>query len=138
MKARVLVLLVLVVLGVTLLGCSASEEAAFQVGDTIAAEWEDSKLYLADVTAVGDGEVTVKYLDDDTSATLVESRVRAIEEKDWQVDDRVLAVWAVARFYSGTITEVQGTDYIVDWDDDSEPSLVSPDMILAYEAAYAD
>ncbi len=144
-NVRVPALFVVAVLGVTLLGCTASEEAdttqeegAFRVGETVAAEWGDGKLYLSEVTAVADGEVTVTYLDDGTSGTLDESEVRSIEEKDWQVDDRVLAVWSVARFYSGTITEVQDTGYIVDWDDGSTPSLVSADMILAYEAAYAD
>jgi hypothetical protein len=143
-KTRVLILLMLVVLMAALVGCSGTddadtvEETGFEVGDTVAAEWVDGRLYLSEITAVEDDQITVTYLDDSSSGTVDESQVRAIDEKDWKVDDRVLAVWATARFYSGTVTEVLSDGYTVDWDDGSSPSMVTADMIIAYEKAYAD
>lgn len=151
MKLKMLVILMIVVLAMAVSGCAGSDEAepkttiettqesAFAVGDSVAAEWSDGNLYLAEVTAVGDdGTITVTYLDDNTEGVLDDSVVFAVEEKTWEVGDRVLAVWAVARFYSGTIESMDGDDYIVAWDDDSTPSTVTTDQIIEYIAKYAD
>jgi len=131
-------ILALLLGSLSLVGCSSDDAVAFEVGDTVAAEWDDGYLYLSEVTAVDDTEITVTYLDDDTSGTLDATQVFMVEEKEWEVDDRVLAVWSIARFYSGTVSAVEGSDYMVTWDDGSEPSLVTPDMIIAYVDAYAD
>lgn len=131
-------ILALLLGSLSLIGCSSDDAVAFEVGDPVAAEWDDGYLYLAEVTAVDGTEITVTYLDDDTSGTLEATQVFMVEEKEWEVDDRVLAVWSIARFYSGTVSAVEGSDYMVTWDDSSEPSLVTPDMIIAYVDAYAD
>ena len=141
LRNRIIVLIAILALllgSLGLIGCSSDDAVAFEVGDTVAAEWDDGYLYLAEVTAVDDTEITVTYLDDDTSGTLETTQVFMVEEKEWEVDDRVLAVWNIARFYSGTISAVEGSDYMVAWDDGSEPSLVTPDMIIDYVDKYAD
>jgi len=143
-KLRIIAVLMIAVLAIALVGCTgsdeATEEAAFQTGETVAAEWTDGKLYMAEVTAVGDdGMVTVRYLDDDGEGVLEEAQVFSIEEKEWAEGDRVLAVWAVARFYSGTVESMEEDgDYIITWDDGSDPSSVMPEQIIEYNAKYAD
>ena len=149
---RLLVMLLVAMLALSLVGCissdepaeegesseAATEEAAVAVGDVVAAQWTPSSLYLAEVTAVSeDGMVTVKYLDDDSEAEVAEDEYIVIEEKEWAVGDQVLAVWSTAKFYSGTVESVEGDEYIIAWDDGDDPSAVTADKIIAYDAQYA-
>lgn len=147
-KLRIFTVLMIAVLALALAGCTGGDEAAtetsgdassaFAAGDMVAAEWGAGSLYLAEVMAVSDdGMLTVKYVDDDTEDELTEDEVIAIEEKEWAVGDRVLAVWSVAKFYSGTIESADGDEYIVAWDDGSDPSAVTADMIIEFDEAYA-
>ncbi len=144
-KLRIFAVLMIAVLALALVGCTGGDEAtsdssgdAFAAGDMVAAEWGAGSLYLAEVMAVSDdGMLTVKYVDDDTEDDLTEGEVIAIEEKEWAVGDRVLGVWSVAKFYSGTIESADGNEYIVTWDDGSDPSAVTADMIIEFDEAYA-
>jgi hypothetical protein len=142
------VLLAVLLATLALTGCSSGDadpdsepaaESEIKVGDMVAAEWTPSSLYLAEVTTIeDDGSMTVIYQDDQSEAVVAEEGIFPIVEKEWAVGDRVLAVWAVAKFYSGTIEEVEGEEYIVSWDDGSDPSAVAADQIIAYEEQYAD
>lgn len=140
-RTRIVLLLTVFALalaGLGLVGCS-SDDLGYEVGDNVAAEWSDGYLYLSEVTEIDGENITVTYLDDDTTGNLTTSQVLAIDEDaEWEVGDRCLAVWAVARFYSGTISEIDGDDYIVEWDDGSSPSLVAADTITEFVEKYAD
>ena len=110
---------------------AAQSAAAFAAGQSVAAKWTDGKLYLATVTAVDGDNVTVTYTDDGTSGTVAAADVRAIPSATFAVGDRVLAVWSAGHFYPGEVTKVEGTAYVVKWDDSSTPSAVETGKIIA-------
>jgi hypothetical protein len=110
---------------------AANTGAAFAVGDTVAARWDDGKLYLATVKSVGGGTVNVVYADDGTAGAVAETDVRAIPAATFAVGDRVLAVWSQGRFYPGKVTKVTGSSYTTAWDDDTAPSTVEAGKIIA-------
>ena len=103
----------------------------FTVGQSVASPWQGGDLYLAKVTAIEDDQVTVQYADDNSTRSISAADIKPIPLKTWAVGDRVLAVWASGRFYSGEITKVVGSSYTVTWDDGSTPSEVTPDKIIA-------
>jgi hypothetical protein len=110
---------------------STSAVSAFKVGDMVAATWADGNLYLAKVTAVGDKEVTVQYVDDSSTKTVPDGDVKPIPARQWAVGDKVLAVWSSGRFYKGEIIKVGSSACQVKWDDGSAPSDVTADKIIA-------
>ena len=110
---------------------AATSVAAFAAGQSVAAKWGESSLYLATVTLVEGDNVTVTYTDDGSSGTVPAADVQAIPETAFAVGDRVLAVWSGGRFYPGEVTKVQGTMYTVKWDDGSDPSTVAAGKIIA-------
>lgn len=110
---------------------AATSGAAFAAGQSVAAKWGESSLYLATVTLVEGDNVTVTYTDDGSSGTVPAADVRAIPETAFAVGDRVLAVWSGGRFYPGEVTKVEGTTYTVKWDDGSDPSTVAAGKIIA-------
>jgi hypothetical protein len=105
--------------------------AGVAAGDSVAALWTDGNYYLATVSQLGDGNVTVTYVDDGSTGTVKENEVRAIPEQTFAVGDRVMAVWSAGRFYPGEIASVDGTSYTVKWDDGSTPSTVEVTKIMA-------
>ena len=151
MRYTKLVLIVLaIMLALAMVGCSSSDSdegdaadepagaSELAVGTMVGAEWIPGSLYLAEVTAVGDdGMITVTWADDGTESEVAEEDVFIIEEQEWSVGDRVLAVWATAKFYSGTVESIEGEEYIIAWDDGSEASAATADMMLAYDEEYA-
>lgn len=141
---RAAVLAAAVTLAVALAACGGSSggaggtpEATVQpaagvvAGDTVAALWTDGNYYLATVDEIGDGTVTVTYVDDGSSGTVAVDEVRAIPDRTFAVGDRVLAVWSAGRFYPGEITAADGDAYVVTWDDGSTPSTVVAAKIVA-------
>lgn len=51
-----------------------------------------------------------------------------------QVGDKVIAQWRGGGYYPGTILELQGTQYLIAWDDGSAPSPTSSVGIQGYYA----
>ncbi|MDH4139088.1 MAG: hypothetical protein OEV43_00775 [Coriobacteriia bacterium] len=111
----------------------SGDAAAFAVGESVAALWDDGNFYLANVTDVDDREVVVRYADDGSSKTVPVTDVREIPNKVWRVGDRVLAVWYMGRFYPGEVIAVDGDTHTIAWDDGSEPSEVESGKIIAEE-----
>jgi hypothetical protein len=101
------------------------------VGDMVAAKWTDGSFYLAKVTAAADGNVTVTYQDDNSIGTVPIADTKAIVSKDWAVGDKVLAVWASGRFYSGTVEAATPPTFKIKWDDGSAASDVDASKIVA-------
>lgn len=97
----------------------------------VAAKWTDGNLYLAKVTAVADGKVTVTYQDDNSVGTVTIAETKAITVKQWTVGDKVLAVWSAGRFYPGTVEAATPPTYTIKWDDGSTPSEVDAAKIIA-------
>ena len=115
----------------TAAGPAATSVAPFAAGQSVAAKWGESSLYLATVTAIDGENVTVTYTDDGSSGTMPATDVRAIPDTAFAVGDRVRAVWAGGRFYQGEVSKVDGTTYTVKWDDGSDPSTVEAGRIIA-------
>jgi hypothetical protein len=110
---------------------SSSTPAGFAVGQSVAAVWTDSNLYLATITKVEGDKITVQYADDQSTKTVASSDVKAIPRKTWAAGDKVLAVWTSGRFYPGEVTREVGASYEVKWDDGSAPSDVTAEKIIA-------
>ncbi len=125
-----LVIILLLAAGSGLVACG-SPASSFEVDEIVAAKWTDGSLYLATVTAIDDGNVTVTYTDDGSSATLPPTDIRPIADTPFVVGDRVLAVWSGGRFYAGEVSKVDGTTYTIKWDDGSDPSTVEAGKIIA-------
>jgi hypothetical protein len=105
--------------------------AALAAGDSVAAVWTDGNYYLATVTEVGAGQVTVQYVDDGSTGTVDAAQVRAVPAAVFAAGDRVLAVWSAGRFYPGEVTAVDGESCTVKWDDGSTPSAVEVMKVIA-------
>jgi len=103
----------------------------FTVSQSVAAKWTDGALYKAEVIGVQGDQVTVKYVDDQSTMTVPAADVRPILMRTWVLGEKVQAVWTKARFYMGEISEVLESSYMVKWDDGSAPSEVASDSIIA-------
>jgi hypothetical protein len=110
---------------------AASTQAAFAAGDSVAAKWDDGKLYLATVKSVDGGTVNVVYADDGSAGAVAVADVHAIPDATFAVGDRVLAVWSQGRFYAGKVTKANGSSYVIAWDDGTTPSSVEAGKIIA-------
>ncbi len=106
-------------------------DVPFAVGDLVAAVWDDGNFYLANVMGIKGDAVTVKYVDDQSTKTISPDQIVTIEKRTWAVGDRVLAVWALGRFYSGTVEKAAPDGYTIKWADGSTPSVVTPDKIIS-------
>jgi hypothetical protein len=108
--------------------CEAASKLA--KGMTVAAKWTDDNYYLAKIKAVNGDKYDVDYADG-TKGTVTADQIKEIPAKPKLVKgDKVLAVWAGAKFYSGTVEEVKPNGAIVKWDDGSSPSLVTFGKII--------
>lgn len=105
----------------------------FKVGDTVAARWTDGNMYLATVLSADGNVVTVKYVDDQSVRNVGQQEVRSIRRRRWAEGDKVLAVWALGRFYPGTVVKAGATRCTVKWDDGSPPTQVTVGKIIAAE-----
>ena len=95
---------------------------SFSIGMTVAAKWMDSNYYLAVIQKVDGNNYDVIYADGATGSVKKEDLRTIPAQISLNVGDKVLAVWAGARFYPGTVEEVTETGATIKWEDGSAPS----------------
>lgn len=102
-----------------------------QAGAKVAAVWGTDSWYTATVSTVKGNQYDVAY-DDGTTGTVDAAGIKILPtDPQIGVGDSVMAAWqGGAKLYSGVVTEIQGDDYIVKWDDGSEPSPIAKGKIL--------
>jgi len=109
---------------------SCKSEPQFKVGTSVAAKWADSNYYLATIASITGDKYSVNYADG-TSGDVVLADLKLFTEKEnLKTGDKVLAVWAGAKLYSGKIKELKATGAMITWDDGSAESEVAFGKIL--------
>ena len=99
-------------------------------GDQVAAKWGNSSSYIATITSVeANGKYSVKYGDGDTGMVAPADVVRVHAAEPIPVGSHVLACWASAQMYSGTVTARNGDRYTVKWDDGDAPGEIPREKI---------
>ena len=96
----------------------------FVPGMSVAAKWSDGGYYLAVIKASNDGNYEVEYADGTQGSVSEGDMLEIPATVKLTAGDKVIAVWAGAKFYTGTVQEVKPDGAVVKWDDGSEPSLV--------------
>lgn len=103
----------------------------FEIGSRVAARWATTTFYLATVKSRdAAGKYHVVYDDNDQSDVTDADMLLVAPPEKLVAGARVLACWASARMYPGTV--VGGRDdgsFTVKWDDGSAPSPVAKDKI---------
>lgn len=114
---------------------------ALAVGTGVAAKWGQVSFYIATIEGTdASGKYLVKYGDGDHGPVAPEDVIPVSAAEPIAVGAQVLACWAGARMYSGTVTARNGDRYTVKWDDGSAPSEVARDRMAMprREAAAAE
>jgi hypothetical protein len=126
----------------TPLGALAAEAepargGAFTVGARVAARWAVTEFYLATVKSRNGEKYHVVY-DDNAEADLTDADLVAVAKpNDILPGRRVLACWASAKMYPGTVLDTKGAQkVIVKWDDGSAPSDVATDKLALLPAGF--
>jgi hypothetical protein len=131
MKITIIYSIVFFLSACLLQSCKGS--ADFSVGKTVACKWTDNNYYLAKIANINDDKYFVDYADG-TQGEVNETDLRILTPKeDLKTGDKVLAVWAGVKFYSGKIIEMKEKNALVIWDDGSAQSEVEYDKILKLE-----
>lgn len=108
----------------------AMPAGALAVGTSVAAKWGQVSFYIATIEGMdASGKYLVKYGDGDRGPVAPEDVVPVSAPEPIAVGAHVLACWAGARMYSGTVTARNGDRYTVKWDDGSAPSEVTRDRM---------
>ena len=128
MKNSIIVAIFLIFAGISFLSCTKGTD--FSKGTTVAAKWSDNNYYLATISEIKDGKYSVDYADG-TKGEVTEDDLKALTPKEEiKAGDKVLAVWAGAKFYSGKILELNEKNALIMWDDGSAQSEVDINKIL--------
>ncbi len=131
MKKTILFTLVIIFSGYLFQACNNKPE--FKTGMLVAAKWTDNNYYLATITKINGDKYSVDYADGTKGeVTLADLKVLTPKDK-LKAGDKVLAVWAGAKFYSGKLIEMNEKNAIILWDDGSAQSEVDYDKILKME-----
>jgi len=131
MKKGIIILFVFAISGVILHSCKS--EPQFKVGMDVAAKWADNNYYLATISGIDGEKYAIDYADG-TKGEAIKADMKAFTEKDdLKTGDKVLAVWAGAKLYSGIVKEMKETSAMVAWDDGSAPSEIAYGKILKIE-----
>jgi len=105
------------------------------VGSSVAAKWGNSSFYIATITGRDtNGKYLVAYGDGDKGAVAAGDIVRVDAEREIAIGARVLACWAGAAMYQGTVTSRNGNQYTVKWDDGSAPLALPREKIAPLPA----
>ncbi len=104
-------------------------------GTVVCAQWQDGGWYLATITGSEGNNYNVDYADGDKGQVTREQIKLIPENPSVKVGDRVSGVWAVARFYDGSVDAVQDDGIIVRWDDGSDPSFVAYGQFIKLEGS---
>ena len=126
---------VLLKAGIAQAAPAGAPAGALAVGTSVAAKWGTGSFYIATIAGTdADGKYLVNYGDGDTGAVAGMDIVRVDARREIEIGGRVLACWAGAAMYAGTITARQGNSYTVKWDDGSAPSEVAREKIAPLPA----
>lgn len=131
MKKGIFILLVLAISGLILHSCKS--EPQFKVGMSVAAKWADSNYYLATISAINGEKYSIDYADGTKGEAFLADLKAFTEKENLKSGDKVLAVWAGAKLYSGTLKDLKETGAMVVWDDGSAPCEVVYGKILKLE-----
>jgi len=127
-----LILFVLLALS-TIVFYSCKSEPQFKVGTSVAAKWADNNYYLATIATITGDKCTVNYADGTNGEVLLTDLKLFTDKDNLKAGDKVLAVWAGAKLYSGKIKNLTATGAMVTWDDGSADSEVPFGKILKLE-----
>ena len=131
MKKSIILTLLLIFSGCIFIACNSGGE--FKIGMNVAAKWTDNNYYLATISKVNGEKYSVDYADGTKGeVSLADLKLLTPKEKI-KVGDKVFAVWAGAKFYSGKIIEMNEKNAMVIWDDGSAQSEVDYDKIFKIE-----
>ena len=117
--------------GILFHACNKGNE--FSVGMTVAAKWTDNNYYLATISKINGDKYSVNYADGTEGIVTIADLKKLTPKDKLKSGDKVLAVWAGAKFYSGKIIEMNENNAMVVWDDGSAQSEVDYDKILKLE-----
>ena len=126
---------VLLKAGIAQAAPAGAPAGALPVGTSVAAKWGTGSFYIATIAGMdADGKYLVNYGDGDKGAVAGMDIVRVDANREIEIGGRVLACWAGAAMYPGTVTEREGNRYIVKWDDGSAPQAVPREKIAPLPA----
>ena len=126
---------VLLKAGIAQAAPAGAPAGALAVGTSVAAKWGASAFYIATIAGTdADGKYLVNYGDGDKGAVASMDIVRVDANREIAIGARVLACWAGAAMYPGTVTEREGNRYTVKWDDGSAPQAVPREKIAPLPA----
>jgi hypothetical protein len=121
----------ILVLGMIIPSCKT--EVQYKAGMSVAAKWTDGNYYLATIKTITGDKCEVDYADGSSGEVKVLDLKTITEKTNLKVDDKVLAVWAGAKFYTGKIKEISKMGAIITWDDGTVESEVAFGKILKVE-----
>ena len=111
-------------------GAKAPARPVFVPGMAVAAPWHGA-LHLGTVASVDGPVVNVRFAFDGQVRMVKELAVRLVAPRQWRTGDRVLAAPRGDRFDPGTVVIAKPGAYTIKWQDESPPSDVPADRILA-------
>ncbi len=112
---------------------SCKNKMHFTTGMSVAAKWTDNNYYLATITSINGDTYAVDYTDGSKGEVKITDLKMLSEKSELKVGNKVIAVWAGSKFYSGTIKEIKETGAIITWDDGTADSEVAYGKILKAE-----
>jgi len=131
MRKSILVILFIAFSAITFQSCKNS--VSFKVGMTVAAKWTDNNYYLATITSINGDKYAVDYTDGSKGEVKATDLKVTNEKSELKAGNKVLAVWAGSKFYSGTIKEMKENGAVITWDDGTADSEVAFGKILKTE-----
>lgn len=114
-------------------GALTAKDQPVVVGQSVAVPSSDQKYYLAKVTKIEGGQITVDFADGMSSGTAEAAKVRLIPNKSWAIGDKVMAAGSSGVFSLGEIVTADPdmSKYIVKFDDGNQNAEIGPDRIMA-------
>lgn len=112
---------------------SCKNTVNLKTGMTVAAKWTDNNYYLATITSINGDKYAVDYTDGSKGEVKSSDLKVPNEKSELKAGNKVLAVWAGSKFYSGTIKEIKESGAVITWDDGTEDSEVAFGKILKAE-----
>lgn len=107
----------------------------FVKGDAVAARWRKS-WYVATVTGVDAGVISVRYSDGDTGSLAAVDLLPIAKAAEVQAGERVLACWGgKPLMVPGTVLSKSGKGCTVKWEDGSKPTEVPFEQVARIKPA---
>ena len=122
MKKIIVFSLMIVLSGIFIQSCKT--EPQFKAGMIVGAKWTDGNYYLATIKTINGEVYAIDYADGSNGEAKVTDLNVITEKNDLKVGDKVLAVWAGAKFYAGKIKVIKEKGATITWDDGTTESEV--------------